>query len=71
MFRDSVLEQPSFLVIARRAWLQHLTLIGLLVPHTLWMDLHARCGLQTTCTLTVGLGAILSDLTPSSSLPRG
>lgn len=71
MLQVTVLVQPSHLVIARRAWLHDLALVGLLVLHTPWMDLHARCGLRTTYTLTVSLGAILSDLTPSSSLPRG
>lgn len=35
MFRVSVLVQPSHLVIARRAWLHDLALVGLLVLHTL------------------------------------
>lgn len=39
---------PSHLVIARRAWLQHLALIGLLVLHTLWMDSHARWKLRVS-----------------------
>lgn len=46
MFWDSVPFGPRFLNIARCAWLQHLALTGLPIPHTQCMDSRAWCELR-------------------------